>query len=258
MTHIVCIDNLSARAYRLSLPEFTHSLRFEHPVRAVELMAKGACDAALVPVAALPALQAVAEPLGHFGIACRGPVGSVQLFSEAPLESLLYGRRPIYATPRSRTSVRLFTLLCNRVYGVEPTLTTTFNDAVGRLLIGDTAFEYARRAGSSPFNVDLGGWWFEHTGLPFVFARWVVARHLEPARRARIFAWLSVCGRYAETTEGITRLAETYEPMPREEPLLRDYYQRVHPLLTAEDLAGEARFHAYLKENAHADAATVA
>lgn len=258
MTRIVSIDNLSARAYRLALPAFNHSLRFESPARAVDLMAAGACDAALVPVAALPSLAEVAEPLGHFGVACRGPVRSVQMFSEHPLESLLYGRRPIYATPRSRTSVRLFTLLCTRVYGVAPTLTSTFNDAAGRLLIGDTAFEYAQRVAGDPGNVDLGAWWFEHTGLPFVFARWVVARHVEPARRARLLAWLKVCGDHAQTPEGVTQLAETYDPMPRDQHLLRDYYQRVHPILTADDLAGETRFHTCTKDIAHADAATVA
>jgi predicted solute-binding protein len=256
--HLISIDNLSARAYRLSVPPFPHSLRFASPARSAELMTAGRCDAALVPVAALPGLSAVAEPVGNFGVACRGAVGSVQMFSEYPLESLLYSRRPIYATTRSRSSVQLFTLLCARVYGALPTLTTTFPDAAGRLLIGDTAFEYAQRVGGGPHNVDLGAWWHDHTGLPFVYARWVAARGMGAEQRLRLQTWLERCGNLAQSPEGVSQLAETYEAMPGDQRILRDYYQRVHPVLSEEDLAGEACFHSLTRDFAHANVTTVA
>ena len=52
---------------------------------AAELVA-GAYDAALIPVA--EQLRHALRPIGDLGIACRGPVASVQLWHDAPLASL--------------------------------------------------------------------------------------------------------------------------------------------------------------------------
>ena len=77
-------------------------------------------------------------------------------------------------------------------------------------------------------------------------------------KRHRVHAWLATCGAFAQSPEGVSQLAETYEAMPREQRILHDYYQRVRPVLSEEDLAGEAYFHSLNRDFAHANVTTVA
>jgi chorismate dehydratase len=58
------------------------------------------------------------------------------------------------------------------------------NDAF--LLIGDEALIHRNGVKDYPYVADLGMVWHEWTGLPFVFARWVVRRELDPAVRAEL------------------------------------------------------------------------
>lgn len=257
MLRIASIDNLSAAAYRLSTPACDHSLRYESPARVFEFMADGVVDAALLPAAGLTELDRHIEPLGNFGIACNGTVQSVQLFSSIPLEVLLQERRPIYATPKSRTSIRLLELLCERKYGMRPVLTTSYPRGDAHLLIGDAAFECAHSLGSLPFNIDLGAWWKNHTGLPFVYARWVVSRSAEPGKRAALLAWLDTCASRADSTEGMLHMAGGgwNEPM---DPTRSAYYQHVHPRLTDSDLAGLRLFLELMEGDEYERAARIA
>ena len=258
MIHIASIDNLSARTYRLCEPDFEHSLRYETPAQVHALMAAECCDAALLPVASLPELGDQVAPLGDFGIACTGPVRSVQLFSAARLSELLAAGHPIYATPKSKTSVQLFTLLCLRQYGAAPVLTSTYRAARAHLLIGDAAFECAQRHGASPHNVDLGSWWFTQTGLPFVFARWVVRPSLEESKKARVLAWLESCAERAATAQGRAALLHGLPIAPEDQLSLQVYYQRLRAHLSISDAAGQSHFLKLMEGFAHVHAAPVA
>lgn len=258
MIRIATIDNLSARTYRLCAPDFEHSLRFETPARVHSLMAVGGCDAALLPVASLPELGKRVEPLGDFGIACTGPVRSVQLFSPVRLSDMLASGEAIYATPKSKTSVQLLTLLCRRHYGVAPVLTPNYRAARAHLLIGDAAFECAQRAGGNPHNVDLGGWWFTQTGLPFVFARWVVRPSLEEGKKARVLAWLESCADRAATPLGRDALFHGLPLAPEDQLSLQVYYQRIRARLSVSDVAGQSHFLQLMEGFTHVHAAPVA
>lgn len=258
MIRIASIDNLSARTYRLCTPDFEHSLRFETPARVHALMAAGGCDAALLPVASLPELGERVEPLGDFGIACTGPVRSVQLFSTVRLSELLAAGEAIYATPKSKTSVQLFTLLCRLQYGIAPVLTPNYRGARAHLLIGDAAFECAQRQGTNPNNVDLGGWWFTQTGLPFVFARWVVRPSLEEAKKTRVLAWLESCAERAATTLGREGLFHGLPLAPEDQLSLQVYYQRLRARLSISDVAGKSHFLQLMEGITHVHAAPVA
>jgi chorismate dehydratase len=254
MLRIVSIDNLSAAPYRLSTPDFDHSLRFETPARVHELVADGHCDAALLPVASIPVAGDRINTLGSYGIACRGAVRSVQLFSEIPLETLLRDRLPIYATPKSRTSVALLELLCWHQYGVSPVLTKSYPDAMAHLLIGDAAFECAHTKSNSGHCVDLSAWWHAQTGFPFVFARWVVSSSLEELDRARLLAWLECCVMRAASPEGIEILsssrgdANTYQ----------GYYKRLRTRLGEDDLAGLHHFLQLMESTSYGTTALIA
>lgn len=257
MLRILSIDNLSGAAYRLCEPEGEHSLRFETPSRICTLAANGHCDAALLPVACLPGLRGRVFPLGAYGIACRGPVRSVQLFSTRPVETLLRERLPVYATPKSRTSVELLRLLCRRVYGVEPRLTSTYSGAAAHLLIGDAAYEYAFTHGLSEHDIDLSGWWLAHTGRPFVFARWMFAPTLDADKRAALSAWLGACADRAKSPEGMAELTAG-EGDPTALTTRHHYYERLQNRLDDDALAGMNQFLQLMESTRYEHAARIA
>jgi chorismate dehydratase len=157
----------------LAAPHHDFSLTFDLPSRLADQLADGRLDVALIPsieVFQRPDYMVVSDAC----IACRGPVWSVKLMSRVPLS----GIRNLALDEGSRTSIALVRLLLEQQFSVRPQLETlplhanwqeADTDAV--LIIGD-------RAMNPPANdrfceeVDLGQWWYEQTGLPFVFAMW--------------------------------------------------------------------------------------
>lgn len=116
---------------------------------------------------------------GH-SISSFGPVGSVLLFSNHPLEAL--EGRTVLTSSQSETSVALLAVILKKFYGIDAQLTATSastgtalkkDDAF--LLIGDDAMKEALQWPREKIY-DLGDLWYRHTGLPAVFALWI-ARH---------------------------------------------------------------------------------
>jgi chorismate dehydratase len=126
-------------------------------------------------------------PLENFGIACTGEVKSVLLFARRPIESLEGGT--IGLTNESSTSVRLLQILMERKHGCKHVRFHRGEEAEddARLLIGDAALR-ARKTGLPGYEhvADLGTEWHAWTGMPFTFARWVVARDVPQGDRDRI------------------------------------------------------------------------
>ena len=118
--------------------------------------------------------------LPDISISSIGPVKSVLLFSRFPLEDL--DQKQIGLTRESETSVNLLRILLTRDFRFENRfeITTLKLDAAlesfaALLLIGDAALTsgMTRR---DLYIYDLGELWYRFTGLPFVFALWMVTR----------------------------------------------------------------------------------
>jgi chorismate dehydratase len=147
-------------------------------------MLGGDLDAGLLSLADALALGDAVELL-PFGIATRGATGSVHVWSHRPLDTL-HGAS-IGITGETSTSVRILRLLLERRYGVTDVRWTTLDAAADAVLvIGDEALR--RRSGPSGFAccTDLGSEWVAWTGLPAVFASWVVRRALPEDTRAAL------------------------------------------------------------------------
>jgi len=250
MLRILSVDNLSGAPYRLETPDVDHSLRLETPARIHDLVACGHFDAALLPVGSLPFLGESTLPLGAYGIACRGAVRSVQLFSELPLEKILHEGLPIYGTPKSRTSIALLRVLCEQLHGIAPVLTTSYPRAAAHLLIGDAAFEYAQRRPVDGYDLDLSEGWYALTGLPFVFARWVPSPSLDRRSHARLSTWLEACASRAESPEGIAHLA-SLDPESDLIAARTCYYQQLRTRLDGDSLAGLNLFLELIESTRH-------
>jgi chorismate dehydratase len=132
-------------------------------------------DAAPLPLVDTFELEDTFEPLSHFGIACRGAVGSVILFSHQPFDRLS-GCRLLF-TGDSVTSIVLARQLLDRAGNTEYRIERGDDPRGydGYLAIGDRALHEVRTS-EFPVATDLSLRWFTTTGLPFVFARWVVRR----------------------------------------------------------------------------------
>jgi chorismate dehydratase len=117
----------------------------------------------------------------NLSISSRGPVGSVLLLSQIPIEEL--AGRPVLTTAQSHSSALLVRILFSLRLGINPDYRTGHpaealangNPPLAMLLIGDDALRF-RNHPSYPYCWDLGEVWHAWTGLPFVFGVWVIQR----------------------------------------------------------------------------------
>ncbi|WP_332737676.1 menaquinone biosynthetic enzyme MqnA/MqnD family protein [Flavihumibacter sp.] len=148
------------------------TLEMDFPANIAGKLLDDSIDIGLVPVAIIPRLRQH-HFVADYGICCDGPVASVCLFSEVPVEAIT----EVLLDYQSRTSVRLARILMKEFWKIDPVITDTRDDFRERItgttagvVIGDRALEQRSR---SRYVYDLGEAWKLMTGLPFVFAGWI-------------------------------------------------------------------------------------
>jgi len=150
-------------------------LNLEHPAECARMLIDGEVDVALCPVGALIDLDHY-HMVSRYGIACKGPVRTVSIYSDAPLEELkavkLYGE--------SRSSNILAQVLDQRYWKLGLQFIGPDEDPpdlpTGYLMIGDACFDQESKY---QHITDLGDAWFKLTGLPFLFACWVSVKPID-------------------------------------------------------------------------------
>jgi chorismate dehydratase len=208
----------------------------------------GGVDLGLMAVGDFLRLRDRFELLAPMGVAARGAVQSVLLFSRRPASALAGAN--ISVTPETSTSIRLLRLLLDGRRGLEGVryirgLEPAQSDAL--LVIGDRAMRMRSRPPEGFSHLlDLGADWLEWTGLSFVYAVWAVRTTLDPALKRELADFLD-----ASLAAGLANLPEVAraqtEPgwTPEE---TEGYLRRFHYRLGAEDLEGMARFEFLLRE----------
>jgi chorismate dehydratase len=193
--------------------------------------------------------------LPDISISSVGPVKSVLLFSRLPLEEL--DNRSIGLTTESDTSVCLLKILlarnCGYVNEYERT-SLPLRDALKRfsaiLLIGDAALREGM-GNSDLFIYDLGDLWYRFTGLPFVFALWMVTRESVrdcPDEVRALSASLVTAKRLAhDTYETIADTSGELKWIDRE--ALIDYWRTISYDLTPRHVEGVTLFFRYARES---------
>ena len=136
----------------------------------------GEIDGGPLPVAEIFRLGDTVREVGCLGVACHGPALSVLLFSDRPVQDL-DGQR-IAVTEDTATSVQLIRVLARDHWKINPVLAPQDADAPARLVIGDDA-NRQKKLNPAPYVYDLATEWHELTGLPFVFAAWVVRSNIQ-------------------------------------------------------------------------------
>ncbi len=143
---------------------------FDHPSGLARDLVRGVLDVALVPV-----FEALLHPpwlaVDDVAIACDGPVFSVFLAHRSPLAAV----RRIALDPASRTSVHLLQVLVAEFHDLHPAYVAADDAAADALLlIGNQAIDFRLAHPEGWHFLDLGDEWKRCTGLPFVFALWLM------------------------------------------------------------------------------------
>ena len=150
-------------------------LKFHYPSACADRLREGEVDAGIVSsieYLRIPNLRIVP------GLCIASPkrVRSVVILSKVPPEQI----RSLALDTSSRTSVVLAQLLLRERYGVSPSVMDMGPDLPSMLEANDAALMIGDAAMRAPkqglFVLDLAEEWHRWTGLPFVFALWLVRR----------------------------------------------------------------------------------
>lgn len=154
------------------------ALTEDYPAKIAQMLIANTVDIGLIPVAATTNLSTW-HVVGDYCIGSEGPVASVCIFSEVPMEKV----ETVLLDYQSRTSVALARILLKEFWRKE----VQFIDASGEdyrsqikgttagVVIGDRALKQRL---VSNWIYDLGEAWKAHTNLPFVFAAWISNKKL--------------------------------------------------------------------------------
>jgi chorismate dehydratase len=153
----------------------------DYPSRIARMLIDDEADLGLIPVAATLKLKDW-NIVGDYCIGSNGPVASVCIFSDVPMEHI----ESVYLDYQSRTSVSLAKILLEEYWKKNVQLIDAsgedFRDQIGGttagVVIGDRALKQRLK---SKYIYDLGEAWKKHTGLPFVFAAWIANKELPSA-----------------------------------------------------------------------------
>lgn len=199
--------------------------------------------------------------LPDLSISARGPVKSVLLCLREPIETMDRGSRPrVGLTDKSGTSKALTRIFLEDRHHLIPEyedidLTQGVPERLdGMLVIGDDALKLNYRE-AYPHALDLGSFWVDWTGLPFVFGLWAVDRKYSE--------------KHPEETEAVVEaLIESKEIGIRElttaahhaagrtgvpEEVCQDYLRHIEYGLDEKHIEGLERFFSLLKERGEID-----
>ena len=218
---VSCVSYLNSVPYVRGLQELHNQglidLSLDMPSDCAKKVRNRTADIGLIPVAALSGLPE-AEIITDFCIGADGPVKSVTLLSQVPLEAI----KTIQLDYQSRTSVNLTKILAAKHWKIHPEwkatsegFEATINGTTAGVVIGDRSL---RLQNNFEYVYDLAGEWKNATGLPFVFACWVTNKSLDSTFIRRFNAALA---------SGLTQMDEIIAELKQK----KDYYPETESYL---------------------------
>ena len=223
MTHSLgCVSFLNSKPLIDSLvnrPDV--HVHFAVPSQLLSLVENDICSTALMSVVDFQTSRVPLMLLPAGMIGSDGPTLTVRVYSRVRPGSI----RMLHGDTDSHTSILLAQVILRERYGVHPAvvpLDTGTAQPESLLLIGDKVVTASPDAALYPYQLDLGEEWKKLTGLPFVFAMWMmrkdralvegtqVARLLDNARRAGADVTDHLLDRYADEKGWPRELARQY------------------------------------------------
>lgn len=176
------------------------------------------------------------------------------MFSRLPIEKL--DGQAVGLTKESDTSVNLLKILLRKFYNHHNSFTRTTNSTINALeefsailLIGDSALKASLSEVKDIYVYDLGDLWFRHTGLPFVFALWIIREEAIRKEKNKVIALhTALCDAKNCAYSSFENLADNYikEWIGKKE--LIDYWETISYDLTPLHLDGLRLFYRYSAE----------
>ena len=172
-----CVKYLNARPL---IRGWRGNVEFDHPSALCQRLAKGELDVALVS-----SFEFLRNPIYRI-------VDNVSISSDGPVYSVVVAHRgefskieEIELDPASETAVNLLRCLLAELW-LTPRLTGGGSDKAGsartRLIIGDQAIRFRQNLADGYQFWDLGEQWKKLTGLPFVYALWLIRPEVPDAK----------------------------------------------------------------------------
>lgn len=172
-----CVKYLNARPLIRGWPG---KVEFDHPSALCQRLAKGQLDVALVS-----SFEFLRNPIYRI-------VDDVSISSDGPVYSVVVAHRGEFSNieeieldPASETAVNLLRCLLAEL-GSTPRLTGAVPGSAGlslaRLIIGDQAITLRQNHADEFQFWDLGEQWKKLTGLPFVYALWLIRPEVPDAK----------------------------------------------------------------------------
>jgi chorismate dehydratase len=164
--------------------QLKHSFEITYtvPSQCADALHAGSADIGIIPAAEYTRIPGLLI-LPDVAIAARGPVRSILLVSNKPIEEI----RTVAADTNSRTTIALARLLFRKWWGgdrelvsMSPRLDQMLATCDAAVIIGDAALLVDRTRYAT---YDLAEEWLKLTGKPFVFAFWAV--RMEALRELR-------------------------------------------------------------------------
>lgn len=202
-------------------------LLIDYPSNIANALINNQIDIGLIPVAVIPKLKQHFI-ISDYCISCDGPVESVGIFSEVPIDEV----DTLLLDYQSRTSVVLAQVLLKEYWKLNPNIQNAdlhfrqqIKGKTAAVVIGDRALQ---QHSYSKFYYDLGLAWKAYTGLPFVFAAWISNKRINQS---------FIDGFNEANAFGLSRLAEVIEKQQVIDVNLKDYYTKyIQYTLTKEKL----------------------
>lgn len=208
------------------------------------MLARGELDISPVSSAAYSQNHRDWMILPRLSIACDGPVMSVILASNMPLNRLS-GKRVLLTEESAAAAGLLKIILCED--GITPCFVTQKiekpsdidRSAAAALIIGDTAlrFDWSNRFEQV---FDLGELWKQRTGLPFVFAVWAVRKTFAvkyPQLTSAMLEQLRLSYRIGQRNLG-TIATQTSRQLGLDLNTARAYFEKLHYDLEPDKIKG--------------------
>ncbi|MBF0466238.1 MAG: menaquinone biosynthesis protein [Nitrospirae bacterium] len=183
-----------------------------------------------------------------------GAIESILLFSADDICNL--GGKTVLVSVQSETSVALLKVILSEFYGItvsmEPSdakLAEGLGTHPAYLLIGDNALIENRRSvriNKKIYIYDLGQLWYEHTGLPFVFALWIARKDCNRKLLSEFEFSLKRAKKQALSTLSEIASVSPYPAEMLSKEMLVSYWENISYDLTEKHMQGLQLFESYL------------
>jgi chorismate dehydratase len=208
-------------------------------------ISRGEIDAGPMPLADCFPLNEQFRFLAGFCLATVRKTSSVALHSKRPIQELSGAQ--IGIPGEAATSALLLKVLLALKHRVQPATYVTSEEASDAfLLIGSAGLRQRHGIWDYPHTYDLGEEWSEWTGLPFVFARWVVRKALDRKEVAALEDALYTG--MQDWADGLFRAAEGRDDVLMHPRDILEYTQGIRYFLGVSEQRAIERFQQYLKQ----------